>query len=236
MTVPTHVAIIMDGNGRWAQQRGLPRSEGHKAGADTVHTIIEAAARAEVKFLTLYTFSTENWERPQEEVSTLMALLMQHLEEEVFMKNNIRFCIIGDMSKLSKGATDALNHCIQRTSANTGLTLTLAFSYSSRWEITEMVKAIKADGNISDITEETISKYLSTAYMPDPDLLIRTGGEQRISNFLLWQAAYTELYFTDTYWPDFKEEAFAQAITEYQQRERRYGKTGEQVSRELDIK
>ena len=232
--IPAHIAIIMDGNGRWAKQRGQVRSMGHQAGAETVHIIAEEAARLGVKYLTLYTFSTENWNRPADEVSALMALLMDSIEEETFMKNNISFRIIGDTDKLPADVLKRLNQCIERTSVNTGMCLTLALSYSSKWELTDAVKKIAtkvADGSIqvTDINEETIDKHLSTEYMPDPDLMIRTGGEIRMSNYLLWQCAYSELYFCDTFWPDFKEEELHKAICDYQKRERRFGKTSEQI-------
>ena len=232
--IPAHIAIIMDGNGRWAKQRGQVRSMGHQAGAETVHIIAEEAARLGVKYLTLYTFSTENWNRPADEVSALMALLMDSIEEETFMKNNISFRIIGDTDKLPADVLKRLNQCIERTSVNTGMCLTLALSYSSKWELTDAVKKIAtkvADGTIqvTDINEETIDKHLSTEYMPDPDLMIRTGGEIRMSNYLLWQCAYSELYFCDTFWPDFKEEELHKAICDYQKRERRFGKTSEQL-------
>lgn len=232
--IPAHIAIIMDGNGRWAKQRGQVRSMGHQAGAETVHIIAEEAARLGVKYLTLYTFSTENWNRPADEVSALMALLMDSIEEETFMKNNISFRIIGDTDKLPTDVMKRLNQCIERTSVNTGMCLTLALSYSSKWELTDAVKKIAtkvADGTIqvTDINEETIDKHLSTEYMPDPDLMIRTGGEIRMSNYLLWQCAYSELYFCDTFWPDFKEEELHKAICDYQKRERRFGKTSEQI-------
>ena len=232
--IPTHIAIIMDGNGRWAKQRGHVRSFGHQAGAETVHIIAEEAARLGVKYLTLYTFSTENWNRPEDEVNALMGLLMESIEEEIFMKNNISFRIIGDTEKLPAMVLERLKQCIERTSANTGMCLTLALSYSSKWEITDAVKKIakqiKENQIIpSDITDETINQYLNTNYMPDPDLLIRTGGEIRLSNYLLWQCAYSELYFCDTFWPDFKEEEFYKAIYDYQGRERRFGKTSEQL-------
>lgn len=232
--IPTHIAIIMDGNGRWAKQKGQIRSYGHQAGAETVHIIAEEAARLGVKFLTLYTFSTENWNRPADEIAALMSLLMDSIEEETFMKNNISFRIIGDTTKLPEQVLNRLNQCIARTSANTGMCLVLALSYSSKWEITEAVKRIAADTkageiNVNDITDKTIDSYLSTNFMPDPDLLIRTGGEIRLSNYLLWQCAYSELYFCDTFWPDFKEEEFCKAICEYQKRERRFGKTSEQL-------
>lgn len=232
--IPAHIAIIMDGNGRWAKQRGQVRSMGHQAGAETVHIIAEEAARLGVRYLTLYTFSTENWNRPADEVSALMALLMDSIEEETFMKNNISFRIIGDTDKLPADVLKRLNQCIERTSVNTGMCLTLALSYSSKWELTDAVKKIAtkvADGTIqvTDINEETIDKHLSTEYMPDPDLMIRTGGEIRMSNYLLWQCAYSELYFCDTFWPDFKEEELHKAICDYQKRERRFGKTSEQI-------
>ena len=232
--VPVHIAIIMDGNGRWAKQRGQARSFGHQAGAETVHIITEEAARLGVKYLTLYTFSTENWNRPENEVNALMALLMESIEEETFMKNNVSFRIIGDAQKLPPMVLERLNHCIQRTASNTGMCLTLALSYSSKWEITQAIKEIAKKAKeekieIEDIDDETMSQHLCTHYMPDPDLLIRTGGEVRLSNYLLWQCAYSELYFCDTYWPDFNKEEFCKAICEYQKRERRFGKTSEQL-------
>ena len=233
--VPAHVAIIMDGNGRWAKQRGQIRSFGHQAGAETVHIIAEEAARLGVKYLTLYTFSTENWNRPVDEVAALMSLLMDSIEEETLMKNNIRFRIIGDIEKLPVDVQKGLSSCIAHTANNTGTCLVLALSYSSRWEITEAVRQIaqKAKtGEISpeQITDECITTHLTTNFMPDPDLLIRTGGEIRLSNYLLWQCAYSELYFCDTFWPDFDKEELYKAIWEYQQRERRFGKTSEQIS------
>ena len=189
--IPSHIAIIMDGNGRWAKQKGHARSFGHQAGAETVHVIAEEAARLGVSYLTLYTFSTENWNRPADEVSALMALLMDSIEEETFMKNNIRFRIIGDMSKMPQNVLDRLNQCIERTSVNTGMTLILALSYSSRWEITDTMKQIATkvkEGTLSvdEITDETIDQHLCTNFMPHPDFLIRTGGEIRLSNYLLW--------------------------------------------------
>lgn len=232
--IPAHVAIIMDGNGRWAKQREQARSFGHQAGAETVHIIAEEAARLGVKYLTLYTFSTENWNRPVDEVAALMSLLMDSIEEETFMKNNISFRIIGDTAKLPVEVLERLNQCIERTSINTGMCLTLALSYSSKWEITEAVRQIAAKIQndklaIEDIDDNLISAHLSTNYMPDPDLLIRTGGEIRLSNYLLWQCAYSELYFCETFWPDFREEEFCKAIYDYQKRERRFGKTSEQI-------
>nr|WP_321374046.1 isoprenyl transferase [uncultured Bacteroides sp.] len=232
--IPGHIAIIMDGNGRWAKQRGHERSFGHQAGAETVHIITEEAAKLGVKFLTLYTFSTENWNRPANEVSAIMKLLLESIEEEIFMKNNISFRIIGDMNTLPEDVKISLNHCIERTSGNTGMCMVLALSYSSRWEITETTKQIAKEVqqgklSIDQITDECISSHLTTYFMPDPDLLIRTGGELRLSNYLLWQSAYSELYFCDTFWPDFREEEFRKAICEYQKRERRFGKTSEQI-------
>lgn len=232
--IPAHIAIIMDGNGRWAKQQGHARTFGHQAGAETVHVIAEEAARLGVKYLTLYTFSTENWNRPVDEVAALMSLLMDSIEEETFMKNNISFRIIGETDKLPETLRERLEQCIQRTSPNTGMCLTLALSYSSKWEITEAARQIArevAEGKLrpEDITDKTIDAHLSTHYMPDPDLLIRTGGEIRLSNYLLWQCAYSELYFCDTFWPDFKEEEFCKAICDYQKRERRFGKTSEQI-------
>ena len=232
--IPAHVAIIMDGNGRWAKQRGQVRSFGHQAGAETVHIIAEEAARLGVRYLTLYTFSTENWNRPVDEVAALMSLLMDSIEEETFMKNNISFRIIGDTAKLPAEVLERLNQCIEHTSTNTGMCLTLALSYSSKWEITEAVRqiTIKIQNNklaIDDIDDNLINAHLSTNYMPDPDLLIRTGGEIRLSNYLLWQCAYSELYFCETFWPDFREEEFCKAIYDYQKRERRFGKTSEQI-------
>lgn len=232
--IPSHIAIIMDGNGRWAKQRGQIRTFGHQAGAETVHVIAEEAARLGVKYLTLYTFSTENWNRPVDEVTALMSLLMDSIEEETFMKNNISFRIIGDTAKLPENVLERLNRCIERTSVNTGMCLTLALSYSSRWEITEAVRQIASrvsagDLKADEITDQTVDGFLATHYMPDPDLLIRTGGEVRLSNFLLWQCAYSELYFCDTFWPDFKAEELCKAICDYQRRERRFGKTSEQI-------
>lgn len=232
--IPAHIAIIMDGNGRWAKQRGQARTFGHQAGAETVHVIAEEAARLGVKYLTLYTFSTENWNRPVDEVAALMSLLMDSIEEETFMKNNISFRIIGDTAKLPENVLARLNQCIERTSNNTGMCLTLALSYSSKWEITEAVRTIAREvkeGKLApeEITDQTIDRCLATHYMPDPDLLIRTGGEIRLSNYLLWQCAYTELYFCDTFWPDFKAEELYKAICDFQKRERRFGKTSEQI-------
>jgi len=232
--IPKHIAIIMDGNGRWAKQRGHERSFGHQAGAETVHVIAEEAAKLGVKYLTLYTFSTENWSRPANEIAAIMALLFDSIEEEIFMKNNISFRIIGNTDMLPEDVRNSLNHCIERTASNTGMCLVLALSYSSRWEITETTKQIAKEVQqgtltIDQINDECISSHLATNFMPDPDLLIRTGGELRLSNYLMWQCAYSELYFCDTFWPDFREEELQKAICEYQKRERRFGKTSEQI-------
>ena len=233
--IPQHVAIIMDGNGRWAKQQGKERTFGHQAGAETVQNITEEAARLGVKYLTLYTFSTENWNRPQDEIAALMNLLLNSIEEETLMKNNICFRVIGDFEKLPTEVQDSLSACIEHTSKNTGMCLVLALSYSSRWEISEAVRQIAIQVKNGEITPEQItdgyiSSHLTTSFMPDPDLLIRTGGEIRLSNYLLWQCAYSEFYFCDTFWPDFNNEEFRKAIYEYQQRERRFGKTSEQIS------
>ncbi len=233
--IPQHVAIIMDGNGRWAKQKGFSRSFGHKAGEETVHVIAEEAARLGVKFLTLYTFSMENWKRPAEEIEALMNLLFDSIEEETFMKNNISFQVIGDIARLPQSVKDRLASCISNTSGNTGMCLVLALSYSSQWEIAEAAKQLavlvqKGEISAEDINPDAIQKHLSTNFMPNPDLLIRTGGECRLSNFLLWQCAYSELYFCDTYWPDFNADELKKAVVYFQQRERRFGKTSEQIS------
>jgi len=234
--LPKHIAIVMDGNGRWAKKNGMNRFLGHKEGVVSVKKISEAVGRLGIDYLTLYTFSTENWNRPPEEIEALMELMISAIknESEVLMTNNVRLKVIGDIQRLPPATYDSLLAVIDKTDKNTGLYLTLALSYSSRWELTETMKKISAevkDGklNIDQIDEETISGRLATCGVPDPDLLIRTGGEQRISNFLLWQLAYAEFYFTDVFWPDFREENLYKAIAEYQQRERRYGKTGDQI-------
>ncbi len=232
--MPQHIAIIMDGNGRWAAERGKPRSYGHQAGVDTVRRITSECVRLGVKFLTLYTFSTENWNRPAQEVHALMGLVLSSLEDEIFMKNNVRFRVIGDMARLPEEVRRKLEETMDHTAHNSAMTMVVALSYSSKWEITQAVKSIAADaagGRIApgDITEQTIAERLQTSFMPDPDLLIRTGGELRVSNYLLWQIAYAELYFCDTYWPDFGEDDLHKAIASYQQRQRRYGKTEAQV-------
>jgi undecaprenyl diphosphate synthase len=233
--VPQHIAIIMDGNGRWAQLRGKERQEGHQAGAVAVRQLVEDALKLGVKYLTLYTFSTENWKRPIAEVAALMALLFESVEEELFVKHNVAFRIIGDMSMLPDNVRDRLNGCVERTAKNDAMTLVLALSYSSKWELTEAVRNIASkvkDGGmeLADITDKTIDNALATSFMPDPDLLIFIGKEQRLSNFLLWQLAYAEFYFTEVLWPDFNKEELCKAIYEYQSRQRRYGLTGEQVT------
>ena len=233
--IPQHIAIIMDGNGRWAKARGHERSFGHQAGVESVNHITEAATNLGVKYLTLYTFSTENWNRPEKEVTTLMSIILTAIEEELFMKNNVRLRVIGDMSRLPQDVQDRLNECMEHTSKNDAMTLVLALNYSSRWEITDAVQRIATDvknGKLESdaVNEQTISSYLNSSFMPDPDLLIRTGGEIRLSNYLLWQSAYTELYFCDTFWPDFDKEELYKAIYDSQQRERRFGKTSEQVA------
>lgn len=235
--IPHHIAIIMDGNGRWAVKRGLPRTAGHKQGVETVKRITEEAARLGVDYLTLYTFSTENWNRPSDEVAALMSLVLTSLQEELFMRNNVRLRVIGDIRKLPGEVQKKLQQCERDTVANTKMTLVVALSYSARWEITAAARNIAADAEHgilkpAQIDENTFAKYLSTAFMPDPELLIRTGGELRLSNYLLWQCAYSELYFCNTYWPDFKEEDLQRAIADYQQRQRRFGKTEEQAREE----
>ena len=230
--IPQHIAIIMDGNGRWATERGKERSYGHQAGVEAVRRITSECTRLGVKYLTLYTFSTENWNRPADEISALMGLVLTSLEDEIFMKNNVRFRVIGDTKRLPDEVQQKLRETEEHTAKNDAMTMVVALSYSSRWEITEAVRQLVAEG-AQDITEETVSQHLCTSFMPDPDLLIRTGGELRISNYLLWQIAYSELYFCDTYWPDFDEAALHKAIESYQRRQRRFGKTEEQVEEEV---
>ncbi|MBE6264508.1 MAG: isoprenyl transferase [Prevotella sp.] len=233
--IPTHIAITMDGNGRWATERGKDRSFGHQAGVETVRRITSECTRLGVKYLTLYTFSTENWNRPEAEVSALMGLVLANLEDEIFQKNNVRFRVIGDVKRLPVEVQQKLRETEEHTKGNTAMTMVVALSYSSRWEITQAVKNIieeqknSADFSVDDITEKMLSEHMQTSFMPDPDLLIRTGGELRISNYLLWQIAYSELYFCDTYWPDFKEEDLHKAIADYQNRQRRFGKTEAQI-------
>lgn len=232
--IPAHIAIIMDGNGRWAAKRGLERSYGHQAGVETVRRITAACTKLGVKFLTLYTFSTENWNRPSDEISALMGLVLSSLEDEIFMKNDVRFRVIGDIARLPEDVQKKLHETEEHTKDNATMTMVVALSYSSRWEITKAVQDIVTDvkaGKISKqaICEDMMSKYLQTAFMPDPDLLIRTGGEVRVSNYLLWQIAYSELYFCDTFWPNFAEEDLYRAIANYQSRQRRFGKTEQQI-------
>src|SRR4030043_176559 len=234
--LPVHIAIIMDGNGRWATQHGMNRIFGHHKGVESVRNVIEAAAELGIKYLTLYAFSTENWGRPDEEITALMNIMVQSLNDETatMLKNNIRMSAIGDFSRLAEDVRVRLFETIQLTAGSTGLNLVIALSYSSRWEITEAVKKITHEAcagklNPEAINEAGFEKYLSTEGIPDPDLLIRTSGELRISNFLLWQMAYTELYFTNKLWPDFGKEDFYDAIIDFQRRERRFGKTSEQL-------
>lgn len=239
--IPQHIAIIMDGNGRWATERNKPRSYGHQAGVDTVRRITSECTRLGVKYLTLYTFSTENWNRPSDEIAALMGLVLTSLEDEIFMKNNVRFQVIGDIDRLPAAVAGKLRETIEHTANNDTMTMVVALSYSARWELTEATKQIaakvqKGELSIDDIDENTINDSLCTSFMPDPDLLIRTGGEFRISNYLLWQLAYSELYFCDTYWPDFSEADLHKAIADYQGRQRRFGKTEKQVETEQENK
>lgn len=233
---PRHIAIIMDGNGRWAVAKGLPRVEGHKKGVETVREVVEAAVQASVKYLTIYAFSTENWNRPVEEVSALMDLMVYAITNETpeLVKNGIKLQSIGDTDRLPETTRNLLQESIEKTAEGKNLTLVVAISYSSKWELTEVARKIAhevSNGTLCeyDIDEKTIENYLATRDIPDPDLMIRTGGEHRMSNFLLWQAAYSEFYFTETFWPDFGKEALYEAILDFQQRERRYGKTSEQL-------
>ena len=235
--IPKHIAIIMDGNGRWAMERGKERSYGHQAGVDAVRCITSECTRLGVKFLTLYTFSTENWNRPADEVAALMGLVLTSLEDEIFMKNNVRFRVVGDRSRIPEVVNRKLAETEEHTAGNTTMTMVVALSYSSKLELVNVTQQIAQevkDGklNVNDITEDTINDRLWTNFMPDPELLIRTGGELRISNYLLWQIAYSELYFCDTYWPDFDEECLHRAIASYQSRQRRFGKTEAQVENE----
>ena len=236
--LPRHIAVIMDGNGRWAKEQGKMRVFGHQHGVDAVRNITEACAELGVEFLTLYAFSTENWNRSSFEVDALMTLLTQALKTEVktLNDNNIRLDAVGDLTRLPKSQYNALMSAIENTKDNTRMTLTLCLSYSGRWELTETVKKIagkvkNGELNPEDINEKMVSDNLATSYMPDPELLIRTSGEIRISNFLLWQLAYSELYFTKKYWPDFSKEDLYEAIIDYQSRERRFGKTSEQLKK-----
>ncbi|HTN36391.1 MAG TPA: isoprenyl transferase [Arachidicoccus sp.] len=234
--LPRHVAIIMDGNGRWAQQKGEDRLFGHYHGVQSVRKVTECASELGIEYMTLYAFSTENWDRPMDEVTGLMQLLIQTIRKEVpeLNKNNVRLHVIGDLGMLPEEASQEMQEALNETAGNTGLNLVLALSYSSRWELNRAVKLIAeevAAGRLTpdQIQKDTLEQYLTTAEFPDPELMIRTGGENRISNFLLYQLAYAEFYFTDTKWPDFNKEAFLEAICVYQGRERRFGKTGDQI-------
>lgn len=240
--LPRHIAIIMDGNGRWAEEKGQDRLYGHFHGVESVRNIVEGSAELGLEYLTLYAFSTENWDRPQQEVEGLMTLLVETIRKEVptLNKNNIRLHMIGDMNMLPKFAQDELAEALEMTSQNTGLNLVMALSYSSRWEIANAVKNIGLDvksGKIDPetINHETIQQYLCTGKIPDPELMIRTSGEYRISNFLLYQLAYAELYFTNTRWPDFRKDNLYEAIIDFQARERRFGKTGQQIQEETQL-
>ena len=237
-TIPQHIAIIMDGNGRWARQRGLPRVAGHQKGVESVRQVVESCARLGVKYLTLYTFSTENWNRPQEEVSTLMRLIVKSLQNETdeLHANNIKLTTIGNTQSLPAVVQRELNQATQKTKNNTAMTLILALSYSGRWEILDAVKKTirhynDAKFKIDDINENIFSAYLNTAGIPDPDLLIRSGGELRISNFLLWQIAYSEIYVTEVLWPEFRSKELLDSIFDFHNRERRFGLVSEQISK-----
>ena len=239
MRLPSHIAIIMDGNGRWAKEKGEDRLYGHLHGVESVRNIVEGAAELGIKYLTLYAFSTENWDRPEYEVSGLMELLVDTIHKEVptLNKNNIKLHVIGDIEMLPDAAKIELKDALNETSVNTGLNLIMALSYSSRWEIVNAVKQIAKEVKedklaADDITQDVLQQYLTTKAFPDPELMIRTSGEYRVSNFLLYQLAYSELYFTSTLWPDFRKENLYTAILDYQSRERRFGKTGEQIKNE----
>jgi undecaprenyl diphosphate synthase len=231
--IPRHIAIIMDGNGRWAKKRFLPRVAGHKVGVEIVRDVIKHCVSIGVEYLTLFAFSSENWRRPPDEVSFLMSLFMEALKKEVgkLHKNNVRFLMIGDKSQFNEALVDEITAAESLTSKNTGLTLTIAANYGGRWDILQAMNSMqKAHPELSGrFTEDDLTPYLSLNDAPEPDLFIRTGGEKRMSNFLLWQLAYTELYFTDTLWPDFDQSAFDQAVQSYQKRERRFGRTSEQL-------
>lgn len=240
--LPTHIAIIMDGNGRWAAEQGKDRLYGHFHGVESVRDVVEGAAELGVGYLTLYAFSTENWDRPVQEVEGLMQLLIETIRKEVptLNRNNIRLHVIGDLSLLPAKARDEMQEALSLTAGNTGLNLIMALSYSSRWELIEAAKSIGEEvkaGRLSpdDINQEIFQQHLATRSFPDPELMIRTSGEYRISNFLLYQLAYTELYFTNTRWPDFRKENLYAAIIDYQQRERRFGKTGQQIQQEAGM-
>ena len=237
--IPKHVAIIMDGNGRWAKMHGLERSQGHQKGVDVVREVTAEAVRIGIKFLTLYTFSTENWNRPSDEVATLMGLILNNLSNKLFMDNNVRLICVGDSSRMPEKVLVHIRQLIEDTKNNTSMTAVLALSYSSRWEITKAVQDIAKEVqegklNVDDINETVLNNHMATNFMPDPELLIRTGGEKRLSNYLLWQSAYSELYFCDTYWPEFTGEDLCKAVLDYQHRERRFGKTSEQINEDCN--
>ncbi|MES2899942.1 MAG: polyprenyl diphosphate synthase [Pseudomonadota bacterium] len=232
--VPRHVAIIMDGNGRWATKRFLPRVAGHVKGVEAVRDVVEACALRGIEYLTLFAFSSENWRRPEEEVSLLMRLFVTALEREVakMHANNIRLKVVGDLSRFDAKLQDMIAAAERRTANNTALTVTICANYGGRWDIMQATgKMVAANPGVTEFSEEQLAAHLSMAYAPEPDLFIRTGGEERISNFLLWQLAYSELYFTDTYWPDFSAESLDTAISSYQNRERRFGRTGDQLAK-----
>ncbi|SFF73819.1 undecaprenyl diphosphate synthase [Duganella sp. CF458] len=232
--MPRHLAIIMDGNGRWATKRFLPRVAGHVKGVEAVRTVVEACAERGIEYLTVFAFSSENWRRPEEEVSLLMKLFVTALEREVakMHANNIRLKVVGDLSRFDQKLQDMIANAERKTANNTRLTVTVCANYGGRWDIMQAVgKMVAEHPGATDFSEEQLAPYLSMAYAPEPDLFIRTGGEERISNFLLWQLAYTELHFTDTYWPDFNAERLDEAIASYQGRERRFGRTGDQVAK-----
>ena len=227
-SIPQHIAIIMDGNGRWAQKRHMPRTVGHAKGAAGVRDLVEFCANKGVKYLTLFAFSTENWSRPEEEVSTLMGLFLQYLEKELknLSQAGVRLQVIGDVTWFAQELQDRIDEAVKVTAGNEGIVLTVAANYGGQWDIVQAVQrwqALHPQANAQELTQEELAKYLSTAHMPDPDLLIRTGGEQRISNFLLWQVAYAELYFTDVLWPEFDTAQLALALDWFQTRQRRFG-------------
>ncbi len=235
--LPQHVAVIMDGNGRWAKKRFLPRVAGHKRGLEAVRQLVKACVRLDIKYLTLFAFSSENWRRPPEEVTFLMGLFMEALDREVkkLHEANVILKLIGDRSLFNEALQQKMREAEQATAGNTGLTLTIAVNYGGRWDILNAVNSLlKEKGNMDNISEADLTPHLSMSNAPEPDLFIRTGGEMRISNFLLWQLAYAELYFTPTLWPDFDDVAFEAALNSYRQRERRFGRTSEQLSMDSD--
>lgn len=233
-SIPHHIAIIMDGNGRWAQKRHMPRTVGHSKGAAGVRELVEFCAHKGVKYLTLFAFSTENWSRPEEEVSTLMGLFLQYLEKELknLSQAGVRLQVIGDVTGFAQELQDRIAEAVKATAGNDGIVLTVAANYGGQWDIVQAVQRWQAahpDADAQSLTQEQLAQCLSTAYMPDPDLLIRTGGEQRISNFLVWQVAYAELYFTDVLWPEFDAAQLGLALNWYQTRQRRFGRVGQEA-------